>query len=122
MEVPVWERLDRASGWAELATQAASDSIVQHVASFQPYAVLGIDWSSLPAYKALAAALQYKGLHVPPYIFMNYRCGAQVLMAVHICGNTSFGKSSLCTSHLRHAYAAVDLQRLKAVHRTSQHV
>lgn len=73
VEVPVWERLDRASGWAELATQAASDSIVQHVASFQPCAVLGIDWSSLPAYKALAAALQYKGLHVPPYIFMNYR-------------------------------------------------
>ena len=57
MEVPVWDRLDRASGWSELATQAASDSVVQHVAAFEAEAVLGVDWSSLPAYKALAAAL-----------------------------------------------------------------
>lgn len=73
VEVPVWDRLDRASGWSALATQAASDSIVQHVAAFQAEAVLGVDWSSLPAYKALAAALHAKGFPVPPYIYMNYR-------------------------------------------------
>ena len=69
----MWGRLDRLSGWAELAEQAASDAIVEQVASFQPSAILGVDWSSLPAYTALATALQSKGLHVPPYIYMNYR-------------------------------------------------
>ncbi len=73
MTVPVWGRLDRLSGWAELAEQAALDAVVEQVASFQPSAILGVDWSSLPAYKALATALQAKGLHVPPYVYMNYR-------------------------------------------------
>ncbi len=65
--------MDHASGWAELAAQAASEAVVQEVATFQPSAILGVDWSSLPAYKALAAALQAKGLSVPPFIYMNYR-------------------------------------------------
>ena len=73
MTVPVWGRLDRLSGWAELAEQAASDAVVEQVASFQPSAILGVDWSSLPAYTALATALQSKRVHVPPYIYMNYR-------------------------------------------------
>jgi hypothetical protein len=71
--VPVWGRLDRLSGWAELAEQAALDAVVEQVASFQPSAILGVDWSSLPAYQALSTALQAKGLHVPPYVYMNYR-------------------------------------------------
>ena len=73
MEVPGWDRLDRASGWSELAAQAASDSVVQLVAAFQAEVVLGVDWSSLPAYNALATALQTKGFPVPPYVYMNYR-------------------------------------------------
>ncbi|DBA96974.1 hypothetical protein WJX77_003885 [Trebouxia sp. C0004] len=73
VKVPVWGRLDRLSGWAELAEQAASDAVVEQVASFQPSAILGVDWSSMPAYKALATALQAKGLYVPPFIYMNYR-------------------------------------------------
>ncbi|KAL0044261.1 hypothetical protein WJX82_007555 [Trebouxia sp. C0006] len=71
--VPVWGRLDQLSGWAELAEQAASDAVVEQVAIFQPSAILGVDWSSLPAYQALSTALQAKGLHVPPYVYMNYR-------------------------------------------------
>ena len=77
VELPVWDRLDRASGWAELAAHSASDNIVQQIANFRPDAVLGVDWSSLPAFKALAAALQAKALPVPPYIYMNYRCRAE---------------------------------------------
>ncbi|KAA6428956.1 MAG: hypothetical protein FRX49_01066 [Trebouxia sp. A1-2] len=71
--VPVWGRLDRLCSWAELAEQSESDAVVEQVASFQPSAILGVDWSSLPVYKALSTALQAKGLHVPPYIYMNYR-------------------------------------------------
>ena len=69
----MWGRLDRLSGWAELAEHAASDAVVEQVASFEPSAILGVDWSSLPAYKALATALQAKELPVPPYFYMNYR-------------------------------------------------
>ena len=69
----MWGRLDRLSGWAELAKQAASDAVVEQVASCQPSAILGVDWSSLPAYQALSTALQARGLHVPPYVYMNYR-------------------------------------------------
>lgn len=73
VELPVWDRLDRGSGWAELAKQAASPAVVQQVAAFSPSAVLGVDWSSLPAYKALAAAFRASGLAVPPFVYMNYR-------------------------------------------------
>ena len=69
----MWGRLDQLSGWAELAEQAASDAVVEQVAIFQPSAILGVDWSSLPAYQALSTALQAKGLDVPPYVYMNYR-------------------------------------------------
>lgn len=73
VEVPVWDRLDRSSGWAELAAHVATPAVMQQVVDFGPAAVLGVDWSSLPAFNALAAVLQAKGLHVPPYIYMNYR-------------------------------------------------
>lgn len=73
VEVPVWDRLDRSSGWAELAAQVATPAVMQQVVNFGPAAVLGVDWSSLPAFNALAAVLQAKGFHVPPYIYMNYR-------------------------------------------------
>ena len=46
---------------------------MQQVADFEPSVILGVDWSSLPAYKAIAAALQAKGLRQLPYIYMNYR-------------------------------------------------
>ncbi len=100
--VPVWGRLDRLSGWAELAEQAALDAVVEEVASFQPSAILGVDWSSLPAYKALATALQAKGLHVPPYIYMNYRCLSTTHMtrscwlfkSLYDTDNVSFTKST----------------------------
>ena len=73
VELPVWDRLDRGSGWAELAEQAASPAVVQQVAAFGPSAILGVDWSSLPTYKALAAAFRASGLAVPPFVYMNYR-------------------------------------------------
>ena len=73
VELPVWDRLDRRSGWVELAEQAASPAVVQEVAAFGPSAVLGVDWSSLPTYKALAAALRASGLAVPCFVYMNYR-------------------------------------------------
>lgn len=73
VELPVWDRLDHGSGWAELAEQAASPAVVQQVAAFGPSAILGVDWSSLPTYKALAAAFRASGLAVPPFVYMNYR-------------------------------------------------
>lgn len=69
----MWDRLDRGSGWAELAEKATSPEVVQQVAAFGPLAVMGVDWSSLPTYKALAAAFKASGLAVPPFIYMNYR-------------------------------------------------
>ena len=74
VQLPIWDRLDQGSGWAELAKQAAAPEVVQQVAAFHPDAILGVDWSSLPAYKALAAAFTAHKLTVPPYIYMNYRC------------------------------------------------
>lgn len=47
---------------------------MQRVAAFSPSAILGVDWSSLPAYKAIAKGLIQRRLPVPPFVYMNYRC------------------------------------------------
>ena len=73
IELPVWDRLDRSCGWAELAQHAGSSAVLQQVAAFRPDAILGVDWSSLPTYQALAAAFTTHTLPVPPYVYMNYR-------------------------------------------------
>eukprot|EP00884_Botryococcus_braunii_P006373 jgi/Botrbrau1/15737/Bobra.4_1s0105.1 len=73
-EVPLsrWGTLDRNSAWDEFAQKASTVSIAQKVTDFNPQAVLGVDWTSLPCYRALVAACQ--SLRVPlPYVYLNYR-------------------------------------------------
>lgn len=73
VELPAWGSLDHHCSWQQLAAQLSAPAVIQHIASFAPSAILGVDWSSLPAYKAIAAALCAQHLPVPGYIYMNYR-------------------------------------------------
>lgn len=73
VELPVWGSLDRSSAWQAFAEGAGSEAVVSAVARFQAGAVLGVDWTSLQAYKDLSAGLQRSAAIVPPYVFMNYR-------------------------------------------------
>ena len=53
-----WGRLDRHSGWRAFARAAGtSPDLTAAVAAFAPDVVLGVDWSSLPAWSALRATL-----------------------------------------------------------------
>ncbi|CAL8468103.1 g7642 [Coccomyxa elongata] len=73
VELSVWGSLDRSSAWQAFAEGAGSEEVVSAVARFQAGAVLGVDWTSLQAYKNLSAGLQRSAALVPPYVFMNYR-------------------------------------------------
>lgn len=92
--LPVWNRLDSQSSWQAFAHACSQPHIVQAVVDFgygvgcrcvrtqqraitflprRPAFVLGIDWSSLPPYQALQAALQAQGTRCAPFVYMNYR-------------------------------------------------
>ena len=73
MPLSSWGTLDRTSAWEEFASGAASSALARAVSQYKPSAVLGVDWSSLPAYKSLAAGLEQLEAQTPPYIYMNYR-------------------------------------------------
>ncbi|BDA42205.1 hypothetical protein COCOBI_03-0920 [Coccomyxa sp. Obi] len=73
VELPVWGSLDRSSAWEAFAEGAGSEAVVSAVARFQANAVLGVDWTSLQAYKYLSTGLQHSAALIPPYVFMNYR-------------------------------------------------
>ena len=73
VQLPEWGCLNHRCSWQELATQLSTETVVQRIAAFAPSAILGVDWSSLPAYKAIAAALHAHSLPVPCFIYMNYR-------------------------------------------------
>lgn len=70
----MWGSLDRSSAWQAFAEGAgSSEAVVSAVARFQAAAVLGVDWTSLQAYRNLSAGLQRYAAVTPPYVFMNYR-------------------------------------------------
>jgi hypothetical protein len=89
VELPIWGQLDAGCAWREFAAGAAAPAVAHAVARFAPQAVLGVDWHSLAAYDALAAALAGTAAGalaasdaaaataaapaLAPFIFMNYR-------------------------------------------------
>lgn len=74
VELARWGALDRGSAWAQFAAGAASASVVAAAAQLGADAVLGVDWTSFPAYQALANSLGSQQAPIPPFVFMNYRC------------------------------------------------
>lgn len=77
MQIPLtrWGTLDRTSGWEEFAEGASATSITDKVLEFKPEVVLGVDWTSLACYRALAATLAARSSAAVPYVYLNYRCG-----------------------------------------------
>ena len=73
VELPVWDSLGRSSAYKAFAEGAGIEAVVSAVARFEAGAVLGVDWTSFQAYRALSAGLQQLAASVPPYVFMNYR-------------------------------------------------
>ena len=72
VELPTWGTLDRSCSWEAFAEACCQSEVAQQVLKFNPEAVLGVDWSSLPAFERLAASLATHGTRLP-YIYMNYR-------------------------------------------------
>ena len=67
----MWGRLDAGCGWREYAACAGVPTVAAQVAAFGAAAALGVDWHSVGAYDALAAALPAAAL--PPFVYLNYR-------------------------------------------------
>ena len=74
MELTRWGTLDRSSAWEQFAQGAASAGVGPAAAQLRADAVLGVDWTSFPAYQALSQGLRSQQAVVPPFVFMNYRC------------------------------------------------
>lgn len=53
--------------------------LIIYTHTHRPSHVLGIDWSSLPAYQALQHALEIRSAPYPPFVYMNYRCALIVI-------------------------------------------
>jgi len=71
-----WGRLDASCGHAAFASAAAaSREITRAIASHAPEVVLGVDWSSYPAWAALRDALpsSISQQPVPPFVYSNFR-------------------------------------------------
>ena len=72
-----WGRLDHKSGWREFARAAGSNPSLADtiVSSFKPDVVLGVDWSSLPAWEALKPSFTSVSVSPPPppYVYSNFR-------------------------------------------------
>ena len=75
-----WGCLDVHSPWREFADAAGSSpDLVSAVRAFDPNVVLGVDWSSLPAWNALRAALEPPTDRTsvpflpPPFVYANFR-------------------------------------------------
>ncbi len=73
--LPKWGSLDASCAWREFAAACADPKLAQQAADFAPDAVLGVDWTSLQPYNHLRQALSALSVHIPPYVFLNYRCG-----------------------------------------------
>jgi hypothetical protein len=75
LQVPVssWGRLCAAAPYAEFAAGGASPEVASAVAAFAPDVAMGVDWSSLPLYRALAQQLAQQRAAVPPLTYLNYR-------------------------------------------------
>ncbi len=73
IELPHWGTLDRSCSWQAFAKGCRQPTIVQRIVDFRPDAVLGVDWSALPAFEALHASLVAEDMQLP-YVYMNYRC------------------------------------------------
>ena len=69
----IWKRLDRYSSWEQFGLDAAQHFEV--VKAFEPEVVIGVDWTSVPAYQQLS-------LGSVPLIYMNFR------IATHSTGVT----------------------------------
>lgn len=69
MGVSSWGRLDVTAPWQEYAAGAATPEALEAVRSFAPEVVLGVDWSALPAYRALKPALEAD----TTFVYLNYR-------------------------------------------------
>ncbi|KAI3425983.1 hypothetical protein D9Q98_007951 [Chlorella vulgaris] len=76
VELPVWGCLDTSCGWREYAAGAGS-TVAAEVAAFGAAAVLGVDWHSVGAYDALAAALPPGTL--PPFVVYHRTAAGKAL-------------------------------------------
>ena len=76
--LPKWGSLDASSAWQEFASACADSQVAQRVADFAPDAILGVDWTSFQPYHHLQQALGALSAHIPPYIFLNYRCAEKL--------------------------------------------
>ncbi len=72
IELATWGTLDRSCGWEAFAAGCSQPGIAERVREFRPDAVLGVDWSSLPAFEALKACLGPDHLNLT-YAYLNYR-------------------------------------------------
>ncbi|KAK9864462.1 hypothetical protein WJX84_004656 [Apatococcus fuscideae] len=79
IELPHWGTLDRSCSWQAFAKGCRQPTIVQRIVDFRPDAVLGVDWSALPAFEALHASLVAEDMQLP-YVYMNYRVYARTAL------------------------------------------
>jgi hypothetical protein len=63
--VSSWGRLDAHAPWKEYAAGCSAPDVVEAVQRFKPDVVLGVDWTSLPAYEALMVRQRC----APPAVF-----------------------------------------------------
>ena len=67
----------------------ADPHLAERVAEFAPDVVLGVDWTSFQPYNNLRQALGALLAHIPPYVFLNYRCE-------HSCGAVKICRTQGC--------------------------
>ena len=87
--LPKWGSLDASSAWQEFAGACADPHLAERVAEFAPDVVLGVDWTSFQPYNNLRQALGALLAHIPPYVFLNYRCE-------HSCGAVKICRTQGC--------------------------
>lgn len=89
-----WGRLDAHAPWQDFASGVGQASVSLRIEEFAPEVVLGVDWTSYPAYLELkrhfAAAEGARGL--APYVFLNYRVFSRTaseedleVLSRHVC-------------------------------------
>eukprot|EP00667_Euglena_gracilis_P012821 EG_transcript_13188 len=68
--VSTWRRIDWRSSWEEFGAGVADSDAVGLVRTFQPTLVMGVDWSSMGAYRALLASGVSQDI---PFVYFCFR-------------------------------------------------
>lgn len=96
--LPKWGALDASSAWQEFASACADLRVAQRVVDFAPKAILGVDWTSFQPYNHLRQTLGAMSAHIPPYVFLNYRCAELLKVLAHAVGMPS--STSMLIAHV----------------------